>query len=255
MGTADIPMFLSSPTYNNALITQAGNSFDLEDKKNKKTDLYGQSYVFEASAIKDADDQNLYLLRTIALQNPVYLANQNRLPATYAYNSAVEAQNNMSFIIHVVPFNIQLKLMTLYDGSMKSMAGGIVGIIENNIQDGTGYILEASSGGGGGNFNFQKDQFFMRNGSSTPATYLSYDANTGFLYDRPGRPLSNGIFNLTSSNGFFTLSNSANQQLILYDNNLLKFVNVDTIKSNENLFKIAVSYMITASTTAKSKTE
>ena len=245
MGTADIPMFLTSPTYNNYLITQSGNSFDLEEQKNKKTDLYQQSFVFESSAINDADDLELYLMRTITLQNPVYLANQNRLPSTYAYNAAVEAQNNMSFIIHIVPFSIQLKLITLYDGSMKSMAGGIVGVLENNTSDGTGYILEAAFTPvqtGGVNFNFMKDQFFLRN--ATTGTYISYDSNTGFLYDRPGKPSSKGIFNIQSSNGFFSLVNSASQQLILYQNNLLKFVKPDTISSNENLFKIAISYLV-----------
>jgi hypothetical protein len=246
MGTADIPMFLTSPTYNNYLISQTGNSFNLEEQKNKKTDLYQQSFVFESSSIKDADDLELYLMRTITLQNPVYLANQNGLPSTYAYNPAVEAQNNMSFIIHVVPFNIQLKLITLYDGSMKSMPGGIVGVLENNNTDGTGYILEAAFTpvqSGGANFNFLKDQFFMRNAAA--GTYLSYDSNTGFLYDRPGKPSSKGIFNIKSNNGFFSLVNSASEELILYQNNLLKFVKPDTISSNENLFKIAVSYLIT----------
>jgi hypothetical protein len=246
MGTADIPMFLTSPTYNNYLISQTGNSFNLEEQKNKKTDLYQQSFVFESSSINDADDLELYLMRTITLQNPVYLANQNGLPSTYAYNPAVEAQNNMSFIIHVVPFNIQLKLITLYDGSMKSMPGGIVGVLENNNTDGTGYILEAAFTpvqSGGANFNFLKDQFFMRN--ATTETYISYDSNTGFLYDRPGKPSSKGIFNIKSNNGFFSLVNSASEELILYQNNLLKFAKPDTISSNENLFKIAVSYLIT----------
>jgi hypothetical protein len=246
MGTADIPMFLTSPTYNNYLITQTGNSFDLEEQKNKKTDLYQQSYVFETSAIHDANDLELYLMRTITLQNPVYLANQNNLPTTYAYNAAMEAQNNMSFIIHVVPFNIQLKVITLYDGSIKSMMGGIVGVLENNTTDGTGYILEAAFTpvqSGGVNFNFMKDQFFMRN--TKIGTYLVYDSNTGFLYDRPGKPNSKGIFNIKSNNGFFSLVNSAEQELILYQNNLLKFVKPDTVSSNENLFKIAISYLIT----------
>ena len=80
---------------------------------------------------------------------------------------------------------------------MKSMPGGIVGVLENNNTDGTGYILEAAFTpvqSGGANFNFLKDQFFMRN--ATTETYISYDSNTGFLYDRPGKPSSKGIFNI-----------------------------------------------------------
>jgi hypothetical protein len=82
----------------------------------------------------------------------------------------------------------------------------------------------------------------MRNAST--GTYLSYDSNTGFLYDRPGKPSTKGIFNLKSSNGLFSLVNSASYELILYENNLLKFIKPDAISSNENLFKIAVSYLI-----------
>lgn len=246
MGTADIPMFLTSPSYNNFLITQTGNSFNLEEKKNKKTDLYQQSFVFESSGIHDADDQELYLMRTITLQNPLYLANKNHIPITNAYNPILEAQNNMSFIIHIVPFNIKLKLETLYNGSIKSMSGGIVGVLENNINDGTEYILEAAFTpvqSNKMNFNFLKDQFFMRN--SITGSYLSYDSNTGFLYDKPGKAGTKGIFKLQSRNGFFSLINSNDYELVLYQNNLLKFVKANMVSSNENLFKITINYLLT----------
>jgi hypothetical protein len=263
MGTADIPMFISSPPYNstssslgvvgtnafgNHLITQNSNRFDLQKQKTKKTDLYQQAYVFEKSEIHDSDDQKLYLMRTITLQNPLYLANQSKLPSTYAYTSTPEGQNNMSFTIYVIPFNVQLRLITLYSGSIKTMAGGIVGVLENNTTDGTEYILEAAFPpfqSGGNNFNYLSDQFFMRN--SKPGNnneYLSYDTNTRYMHDTKGKPNSNGIFNLKFNNGFYSLVNTEGQQMILYDNNLIKFVDTSAIKTNENLFKLDVNYVL-----------
>jgi hypothetical protein len=263
MGTSDIPMFISSPPYSstlsassvigtnaygNHLVTQTGNRFNLEKKQIKKTDLYQQSFVFEQSDIKDSDDETLYLMRTIALQNPMYLANQNKSPTTYAYTSTPEGQNNMTFIIHIVPFTIQLRILTLYSGTIKTMTGGIVGVLENNITDGTSYILEAAftpTQSGGNNFNYLSDQFFIRN--SKPGNkngYLSYNPDTGFIHDNPGKPSSNGIFNLKFNNGFYSLVNTEGRQMILYDNNLVKFVSESTIKSNENLFKIDVNYVL-----------
>ena len=246
MGTRDIPLFLTSPNYENQLITQSGNTFNLAKMKSAKTDLYLQSFVFEKSTIKDSDDQELYIIRTIPLQNPMYIANQNKIPKTYAYNPAIEAINNMSFILHIIPFTIQLQVFTLYNGSMKTMTGGIVGILENNITDATRYILEPAFNkfqSGGTNFNYNTDQFFIRNPKNN--TYLSYDLNTSFLYDNnTHKPGSNGIFNFKSNNGYTSLYNTSGQVLILYQNNLIKFVRESTISSNENLFKININYLL-----------
>jgi hypothetical protein len=239
MGTADIPMFLISPSYNNYLLTQTENTFDLEEQKKLKTDIYLQSYVFERSVITDSNDESFYMIRTIAKQNSMYLANQNKIPKTYAYTATPEAQNNMSFRIHIIPFKIQITIKTLFDGSMKTMAGGIVGILENNSNAGTKYILEPSSGN---NFNYLKDQFYMRNAITN--TYLMHDLNTFYLYDRNGRAGSNGMFTLRLNNGFYSLYNSAGQVLILFQNNLIKFIDEDEVKTNENLFKININYVL-----------
>lgn len=263
MGTADIPMFISSPPYSstsassgvigtnafgNQLITQNGNSFGLEVQKIKKTDLYYQAFVFEKSEINDANDETLYLMRNILLQNPMYLANQNKLPATYAYTSATEGQNNMSFTVHIIPFNVQLRLITLYSGSLKTMTGGIVGVLENNTADGTAYILEAAFSplqSGGNNFNYLSDQFFMRNPNpGNDNGYVSYDTDTGYIYDHKGKPGSNGIFKLKFNNGFYSLVNATDQHMVLFNDNLVKFVDTSKIKTNENLFKIDVNYTL-----------
>lgn len=266
MGTADVPMFLVSPNYQNGnmMISQAGNTFDLEEQKELKSDLYLQSYVFEKADIKDADDLTLYLVRTINLQNPMYIANQNKIPKTYAYNTSTEAKNNMAFKIHIIPFHIQIKFFTLYDGSMKTMAGGIVGILQNNTVDGTSYIIESTTtnpasapatsrfpvpsynpgtSGGANNFNYLRDPFYLRNPKTN--SYLACDTTTGFIYDnKPSRPGSNGVFNLTDKNGFYSLRNSAGQVMILYQENILKFIPETEVTSNENLFKINVNYVL-----------
>ena len=125
------------------------------------------------------------------------------------------------------------------------MGGAILGVLENNASDGTGYILEPAFktiAGSGKNFAFNKDQFYMKNPQTN--TYVVYDDTTFFLYDKVIAPNSNCIFNLVMSNGFYTLVNNTGQNLILFQNNLLKFVNEDQIVSNENLFKIDLEYII-----------
>jgi hypothetical protein len=243
MGTSDVPMFLTSPSYNK-LISQNGNFFDLENLKNIKSDIYTQSFVFENSQVKDADDDNLYLVRTIKLQNPMYLAFENRMLKAYAYSGFAEAQNNMSFRIHIIPFNFIIKIFTLYDGSVKTMdSSNIVGVLENNTKDATGYILEAAFPNNSNNFNYLKDQFYMKNPQKN--TYLIYDNDTKFIYDKPGLPGSNGIFNIKLSNGFFSIFNNTGETLSLFQNNLLKFTNTQDIDPNANLFKINTSYILT----------
>ena len=251
MGTADIPMFLLSPSYNMYPITQNGNKYDLEPSKKIKSDIYKQSFVFESSEIADADDDHLVILRTIDSQTPLYLANQNNIPTTYAYSSIIEAQNNMSYRIHSIPFNIIIKIYTLYEGSVKTMSNNIVGVLENNTADATGYILEPSQSNtdsnsnfnSNSNFDYLKNQFYMKNTSRN--TYLSYDPNTNLIYDRAGRPDSTGIFNLELNKGFYSLYNTRNETMCLIDNNILKFLDANTVASNQNLFNIKIEYSIT----------
>jgi hypothetical protein len=244
LGTADVPMFVQSPNYNNLLITQNGSSFDLQQVKKIKTDIYKQSFVFEKSQITDSDDQQLLLIRTIDTQNPMYLAYQNKMTKAYANSSLIEAQNNMSFIIHVIPFNFQLQIFTLYNGSVKTMdSSNIVGVLENNTRDATPYILEPAFPNNGNNFNYLKDQFYMKNVKTN--TYWVYDNDTKFIYDKPSRPGTNGIFSIKSNNGFYSLYNNSGQTLILYQNNLLKFIDTQDAVSNTNLFKINATYLLT----------
>jgi len=73
-------------------------------------------------------------------------------------------------------------------------------------------------------------------------TYVIFDVNTGFLYDRNLEPNTLGIFNIIADKGYYTISNVNNEQLILFNRNLVKFTNKKNIISNENMFKLDISY-------------
>jgi hypothetical protein len=242
-GAEDIPLFLESAINQNELITFNTNYFDIEPKGNTKIEINKQSFYFEKSKVLDNEQGGeLVSLRIIDPNNTMYLAFENKQAKAYPNSPQIEAQNNMSFILHIIPFQIQIKLITLYDGSIKTMGGAILGILENNNSDGTGYILEPTFKTSGKNFIFSKDQFYMKNIKTN--TYVVYDNTTFFLYDKAITPNSNCIFNLAMSNGFYTVINNIGQNLIFYNTNLLKFVKTEEIVSNENLFKIDLQYII-----------
>ena len=250
-GAEDIPIFLKSATNLNQFITLNGNYFDMEGKSNRKLELNKQSFYFEKSKISDNENgDDLVSLRIIDPNNIIYMAFENKQTKAYPNTPQIEAQTNMSFILHIIPFKIQIKLITLYDGIVKTMGGSILGVLENNTSDGTKFILEpafktgvGTSDGNGNNFIFNKDQFYIKN--TTTNTYVVYDNDTFFLYDKAITTNSNCIFNLIMSNGFYILVNNTGQNLILFQNNLLKFVNAEQVVSNENLFKIDLEYIIT----------
>jgi hypothetical protein len=245
-GNEDIPMFLETPIKADYLITLNNNYFDLQEKAKSKANLNKQSFYFEKSRVNDnPEGGQLVSIKNIDPNNTMYLAFENKQVKAYPNTPQIQAQNNTSFILHIIPFQIQVRLITLFDGSVKSMSGGILGVLENNTTDGTEFILEAvnkSISGSGKNFNYYKDQFYMKNKATN--MYIVYDNNTFFLYDKATTPNSNCIFNFKLSNGFYTLVNNQGQNLVLYQNNLLKFINTDQINSNENLFKIDLQYIL-----------
>ena len=245
-GNEDIPIFLETPMKTDYLITLTNNYFDLEEKAKTKAGLNKQSVYFERSRVMDNQEGGeLVSIRTIDPNNTMYLAFENKQVKAYPPTPQIQAQNNTAFILHIIPFRFQIKLITLYDGSIKSMSGGILGVLENNTVDGTGFILEAvnkANVNGGKNFNYNKDQFYLKNPSTN--MYVVYDPNTFFIYDKAPTPNSNCIFNFVIENGFYTLINNIGQNLIFYQNNLLKFVNPEQITSNENLFKIDLQYIL-----------
>ena len=242
-GGEDIPIFIQAANSLNKLITLNGNYFDIQNRAKNKAELNKQSFYFEKSKSNDNDTTNpMVSLRVIDPNNTMYLAFENKQTKAYANTPQVQAQNNMSFKLHIIPFQLQIKLITLYDGSVKTMSGSILGVLENNTTEGTGYILEPVNKVAGKNFIYHKDQFYLKNPKTN--TYVVYDDNTYFLYDKPTSPNSNCVFNFTMSNGFYVLINNIGYNLILFNKNLIKFVKPEEVVSNENLFKIDLKYII-----------
>jgi len=73
-------------------------------------------------------------------------------------------------------------------------------------------------------------------------TYVIYDPDTFFLYDREKQPNRRGTFNIESTNGYYRILNINNDNLALVDKNIIKFVKEKDVVSNENLFIIDISY-------------
>ena len=270
-GNEDIPILLESVTNTNKFITLNANYFDLSQKARKKKDIINQSMYFEKSSIDNneisagdgdgggggggGDSDNTYgnitkqqgnkiiLIRNMNIDNTMYMAFENKQVKAYPKSPNIEAQNNMSLILHIIPFNIQIKLSTIYGGSVKSMSsGGMLGVLVNNTTDGTPYILEPVITSNNKNFIYNKDQFYMKNKITN--TYVMYDNNTFFLYDKATSTTTNCMFNLIMLNGYYTLNNNKGLNLIMYDENLLKFVNTNAVITNENLFKIDLEYIL-----------
>lgn len=241
-GGEDIPVFLESASNRGNFISLNGNYFDIVPLSNKKEILNTQSFYFEKSKSNDDTSiKEMVSVKTIDPSNSMYIACENKKIKAYGDIPQVQAQNNMSFYLHIVPFKIQIKIITLYDGILKTMSGGIVGVLENNTSDGTAYILEPATKGNK-NFNYLRDQFYIKNEKTN--TYLGTDLETNFLYDKLVIASSNSIFNFNLDKGFYNLINSKGQQLIIFQNNILKFVDENEIISNENLFKINMSYIL-----------
>ena len=75
-------------------------------------------------------------------------------------------------------------------------------------------------------------------------TYIICDEDTGFLYDREFEPTTNSIFNINPENGYYSIVNIRNEKLVLFNRNLIKFTDIKNIVTNENLFKLDITYEI-----------
>ena len=258
-GNEDIPLIIESVSNINKVITLKTNYFDLSQKAKNKKEINKQSMYFEYSNVinennnDNTDDvlrkttysNKLISIRNMDPNNTMYLAYEHKKVKAYIKQEQIEAQHNMAFILHIIPFKIHIQLITIYEGSVKSISNGtgrILGILENNTTDGTSYILEPVNTNST-NFIYNKDQFYMKNAITN--TYVTYDNNTLFLYDKSTSTNTYGIFNLDMLNGYYTLLNNKGYNLIFYNNNLLKFVKTNEILTNENLFKIDLKYVLT----------
>jgi hypothetical protein len=232
----------------------SGNGFIMQALSQKTKSLMNQAFYIEKSKTTDNEEENnnnnnneMISIRTANNDSPMYLAFENNQTKAYLDTVNQQANNNMSFILNVIPFNFVLKIITLFEGSLKTMGGNIIGVLENNISDGTPYYIipmkesSSSSNAGGSNFNiYNGEQFMLQN--KDKKTYVVYDPITSFVYDREMKPNLNCIFSIGNVNGYFTILNTNSDNLVLYNNNLLKFIKEKDVQTNENMFQLDISY-------------
>jgi len=244
-GSEDISFYLESAAQPGLYITLNNNIFHMERLSKNKKGLVNQAFYFEKPKISDdelsenVNKGDMISIRSFSNDKVLYLANENKNVKAYSDAPQIQARNNMTFFVKSINYEMVIKIITLYDGSLKTINGNIIGVLENNTSDGTSYVVIPTSQNKD-SFNIFKDQFMLKN--KEKGTYVIFDVNTGFLYDRNLEPNTLGIFNIIAEKGYYTISNVNNDQLILFNRNLVKFTNKKNIISNENMFKIDISY-------------
>ena len=238
----NISVYLESASTPGLFITMNSGLFDLQELSNNKKTILSQALYIEYPKTVDKDtDGEMLSIKTTDDSNPMYLAYENKLVKAYADTTQIEAHNNMTFILHKIAFRYIIKIITVFDGSLKTMGGNIIGVLQNNNTDGTEYYAIPMQQSSNNNvFNIFKDQFILQN--KKKKTYVVHDPISSFLYDREVLPNRNGTFNIVSSNGYYKILNTNNDNLALVNKNLIKFVNESEISTNENLFMINISY-------------
>jgi len=242
----NISIYLESASLPGHFITINGNgtnsSFTLNKLYSKTKDLYTQSFYIENPKIVDTDQNDKMIsIRTVNDKPaPLYISFDNKQVKAISNSPQIDSQNNMTLVLHNIQFKYIIKIITLYNGSLKTMGGNIIGVLENNTNDGTAYYVIPKNPNNTMNFDMFKDQFVLQN--KEKKTYITYDSNTFFLYDKAISPTQNSIFNIKLVNGYYTINNVNEQTLVFYNNNLIKFIEPDKLNTNENQFKIDISY-------------
>jgi len=244
-GSEDISFYLESAAQPGLYITLNNNIFHMERLSKNKKGLINQAFYFEKPKISDdelsenVNKGDMISIRSFITDKVLYLANENKNVKAYSDAPQIQARNNMTFFVKSINYEMVIKIITLYDGSLKTINGNIIGVLENNTSDGTSYVVIPTSQNQN-SFNIFKDQFMLKN--KEKGTYVFFDENTGFLYDKNLELNTLGIFNIIAEKGYYTISNVNNDQLILFNRNLIKFTNKKNIISNENMFKLDISY-------------
>jgi len=244
-GSEDISFYLESAAQPGLYITLNNNIFQMERLSKTKKGLVNQAFYFEKPKISDdelsenVNKGDMISIRTFNNDKVLYLANENKNVKAYSDAPQIQARNNMTVFVKSINYEMVIKIITLYDGSLKTINGNLIGVLENNTSDGTAYVVIPTSQNKD-SFNIFKDQFMLKN--KEKGTYVIFDVNTGFLYDINLEPNTLGIFNIIAEKGYYTISNVNNDQLILFNRNLIKFTNKKNIITNENMFKLDISY-------------
>jgi hypothetical protein len=244
IGASDnISMYIESASSINSYVTLNNKTFILQALENNKKGLINQAFYFEVPKTEDNENPNkgqLVSIRTYDDKNPLYVAFENSNIKAYVSSPQIEAHNNMTFYVKEVKANTIIKIITLFDGSLISTGSNLIGVLETNTTNGTPYIVTPTKPAGGTNFNIFKDQFTLQNKNTK--NYLGVDEPTGFLYDKYQYPNTTSIFSINHEDGYYNIVNTKKQKLILFNNNLIKFVDPNAISSNEDLFKLDISY-------------
>lgn len=244
VGSADnVSIYLESAAMPGYFITLNGSSFILQKLSTKSAELMNQAFYVEKGKTTDNEvDSPLYSIRTVSNDTPLYMAFENKLVKVYGDSPQIEAHNNMSFFIKTVDFKMVINILTLYDDSLKTMPGNLIGVLQNNTKDGTSYYITPTSNNTSTNKNFDifKDQFTLQNKKTNK--YVSFDSNSQYLYDKDLKPNLNSIFSITPQNGYYTILNTNGDNLILFNRNLIKFAKSEDTTTNENLFALNITY-------------
>ena len=259
-GRENIALMLESASAPSQFITydQQSGGFKVSNKGSKAAQLNNQSFYLEKSPrLEDTGNtENTNDIIQIRLidgggnsPNPdiKYIGVQNRKIKALGESSQIAMQNAIAFRVINPDFKIEIAFNTLFGGGVKTMSGGIVGILENAPDSATYYVLEpvnniTSGISGISNFNYMRDEFYMRGGNSN--TYLEYDPTSGYVYNRLEKPSGNSVFKLMAKNGAFMIVNNRDETLAIFQNNILKFIPKDKILANENQFKIKIKYSL-----------
>ena len=247
-GSDNISLYLESAAIPGLYITLNGGLFDMQYLEKNKKGLINQAFYVEKPKIEDdefSENNNkgeMISIRTFDDDKPLYLAYENKSVKAYPNISQLQARNNMTFFVKDIKYQIVIQIITLFDGSLKTIGGNLIGVIENNINAGTSYIVIPTQETGN-NFDIFKHQFLLKN--KEKGTYVRFDTDTRFLYDKDMEPNTTGIFNINPENGYYSIINNRNEKMILFNRNIIKFTDTKNIVSNENLFKLNITYEIT----------
>jgi hypothetical protein len=238
----NISMYLESAANPGLYLTLSDKRLTLDFLAKDKKDLINQAFYFEKPKSTDKEQPSKGLMvsiRTYDSKNSLYLTYENKNLKANAEAPQIELHNRMTFFVNEVKSQTIIKIITLFDGSLISTDTNLIGVLETNTNDATAYnVIPIKQSGS--NFNLFKDQFTLQNKKTKK--YLSYEDNTGFLYDNYLNSNQNSIYNIVESKGHYNILNTKNQKLILFDKNLIKFG--DSISSTDSLFKLNISYVV-----------
>ena len=237
----NVSLYLESATNPGYFVTMNSSIFDLQNLSKDRQNLLNQTlYIVNPKTIDKEIDNKMVSISNTDDKNPIFLAYENKIVKAYPDSPNEEAYSNMTFILHVMPFKYIIKIITIFNGSLKTIDGNIIGVIENNTKDGTEFYVIPMRKSNNTNFDIFKDQFKLQN--KKKKTIVDYDSETSFLYDRETVPNGNSIFNIESSNGYYTILNRNNDNLSIVNTNTIKFVKEEEVESNGNLFMIDITY-------------